>query len=327
MRLLKIIPHDTAIPFIKYHKIFVLISAICIAITIALGFGKGFNFGIDFLGGIMLEIETKNNPSDIASLRSKTSNLGLGEISIQQFGDENIVLIRVQRQPHVIEGDDSKAQQEAVKKIRAVLDDDVVEYRRIETVGPVIGDELLESALYAIATSILLILIYIWFRFEWQFGICAILALAHDIILTVGLYALTGLEFNLTSVAALLTVAGYSINDTVVIFDRVRENIRRYRVMPLDELFNLSINQTLSRTILTAVTTLLALLALVIFGGQVIFGFSIAMVFGVVIGTYSSISIAVALLLYLQPHRGNDEDDADNNKKQKKEEFVTEGYG
>lgn len=324
MRLIKLIPDNTNIPFIQWHKISIILSITFILATFGLGAGKGFNFGIDFLGGIMIEIETKANPSNLNDLRSQTQNLGLGEITMQQFGDDNTVLIRVQRQ-----AGDGDAQQQAVNKIRSVLDDDVVEYRRIETVGPSIGDELLESAIYAVSAAIILILIYIWFRFEWQFGICAILALSHDIILTLGFYALTGLEFNLTSVAALLTIAGYSINDTVVIFDRVRENMRRYRVMPLDELFNLSINQTLSRTVLTGVTTLLALLALVFLGGPVVFGFSIAMVFGVVIGTYSSIAIAVALLLYLKPHRGDDDDEENptSSKKQNKDkDFVVEGY-
>lgn len=322
MRLIKLIPDNTNIPFIAWHKISFILSLLLILATLGLGAGKGFNFGIDFLGGIMIEIETKSNPSNLNDLRSQTANLGLGEITMQQFGDDNTVLIRVQRQ-----AGDGDAQQQAVNKIRSVLDDDVVEYRRIETVGPSIGDELLESAIYAVSASVILILIYIWFRFEWQFGICAILALSHDIMLTLGFYALTGLEFNLTSVAALLTIAGYSINDTVVIFDRVRENMRRYRVMPLDELFNLSINQTLSRTVLTGVTTLLALLALVFLGGPVVFGFSIAMVFGVVIGTYSSIAIAVALLLYLKPHRGDDHDDENAPSKKQKQDFVEEGYG
>ena len=262
--------------------------------------GKGLNLGIDFLGGILMEVKTKG-PADVGALRSKIGSLGLGEVSIQEFGAPDDVLIRVQRQ----EGGD-KQQQKAVKIISDAIVDDVIEFRRTETVGPTVGNELKQSAILAILMSIGAILLYVWFRFEWQFGLGAIIALTHDVITTLGLFALLNLEFNLASVAALLTIAGYSINDTVVIYDRVRENMRKYKKMPLTELFNKSVNETLARTVMTSVTTLLALTALLVLGGEVIRGFSIALIWGVLIGTYSSVALAVPMLLYLKVQRADD---------------------
>ena len=240
-------------------------------------------------------------PADVGALRSKIGSLGLGEVSIQEFGAPDDVLIRVQRQ----EGGD-KQQQKAVKIISDAIVDDVIEFRRTETVGPTVGNELKQSAILAILMSIGAILLYVWFRFEWQFGLGAIIALTHDVITTLGLFALLNLEFNLASVAALLTIAGYSINDTVVIYDRVRENMRKYKKMPLTELFNKSVNETLARTVMTSVTTLLALTALLVLGGEVIRGFSIALIWGVLIGTYSSVALAVPMLLYLKVQRADD---------------------
>jgi len=249
------------------------------------------NFGIDFMGGILIEVRT-SGPADIGAMRSKLSGAGLGEIGLQEFGEPEEVLIRVQTQ----EGGES-AQAAAVEKVKQALGAGI-EYRRTEFVGPKISEELFLDGLYAVIAAIGAILAYIWFRFEWQFGLGAVIALLHDVLSTIGIFALLGLEFNLSTVAAILTIAGYSINDTVVVYDRVRENLRRYKSMPLGELLNRSINETLSRTIMTSVTTLLALGALYILGGEVIRGFSFAMIWGIVIGTYSSICLAVPLLLY-----------------------------
>ena len=304
MKKLRIVPANTAIDFIGRRTIAFAFSAALILGSLGLAFGSGLNLGIDFLGGILLEVKT-DGPADVAQLRSDLGSLGLGEVSLQEFGSPDVVLIRVQRQ----EGGD-EAQQKAITIIRGALGEQVDEYRRTETVGPTVGAELKEAAIWAVGSAILAILVYIWFRFEWQFGIAAIVALIHDVLTTIGLFALFQLEFNLTTVAAVLTIAGYSINDTVVVFDRVRENLRKYKKMSLVELFNLSINETLSRTTITSVTTLLALGALFFFGGEVIGGFSMALIWGVVIGTYSSIALAVPILLYLDIDRGTGDEGA-----------------
>lgn len=302
MMMLRIVPAGTNIQFINKRIVAMALSAFLVVGSLGIYMTKGLNLGIDFLGGIMLEVKTKG-PSDIADLRSRVAGLGLGDISLQEFGEPDVVLIRVQRQ----DGGDN-AQQEAVATVKTALGDAVVEYRRTELVGPTVGAELQESAFLAVLAAIGAILLYIWFRFEWQFGVGAIIALAHDVITTIGLFSLFALEFNLSTVAAVLTIAGYSINDTVVVFDRVRENLRKYKKMPLTELFNRSINETLSRTVNTSLTTMLALLALFVFGGEVIRGFTIAMMWGICIGTYSSIALAVPMLLYLNVHRdGEDE--------------------
>jgi len=259
-------------------------------------FTKGLNFGIDFRGGILIEVRTEG-PADISKLRSSLSGLGLGEIQLQEFGQPSDVLIRIERQPG-----GEKAQLVAVEKAKGALGDQV-DYRRTEFVGPKVGGELIEAGITAVLLALGAMLVYIWFRFEWQFGVGAVVALLHDVVLTIGIFALLGLEFNLSTVAAILTIAGYSINDTVVVYDRVRENLRKYKQMPLGELLNLSINGTLSRTLLTSFTTLLALLALYFFGGEVLAGFSFAMIWGVVVGTYSSIFIAVPLLVYMNLRR------------------------
>ena len=304
MKRLRLVPDNTNIGFISKRYIALALSACLLLGSFGLLGGKGLNLGIDFLGGILMEVKTKG-PADIGALRSKIGSLGLGEVSIQEFGAPDDVLIRVQRQ----KGGD-KQQQRAVKFISDAIVDDVVEFRRTETVGPTVGNELKQSAILAILMSIGAILLYVWFRFEWQFGLGAVIALTHDVITTLGLFALLNLEFNLASVAALLTIAGYSINDTVVIYDRVRENMRKYKKMPLTELFNKSVNETLARTVMTSVTTLLALTALLVFGGEVIRGFSIALIWGVLIGTYSSVALAVPMLLYLKVQRADDTDTA-----------------
>tara|TARA_A100001037_G_C15130539_1_gene628480 strand:- start:33 stop:887 length:855 start_codon:yes stop_codon:yes gene_type:complete len=268
-----------------------------VVLSFALFFGRGLNLGIDFLGGILLEVKT-DGPADIADLRIKINDLNLGDTSLQEFGAKDTVLIRVQRQKG---GDD--AQKLAVDKIKEGLGSSVIEYRRTEFVGPTVGAELKEAAIWAVLAAVGAILLYIWFRFEWQFGVGAVIALTHDVITTIGLFALLQLEFNVSTVAAVLTIAGYSINDTVVVYDRVRENLRRYKRLSLIELFNRSINETLARTVMTSVTTLLALLALFFFGGEVIRGFSIALIWGVFVGTYSSIALAVPLLVFLNIDR------------------------
>jgi preprotein translocase subunit SecF len=296
MSALNLIPANINLAFIPKRKIFMAFSALLVLASIFMFLGKGLNYGIDFKGGIMLEVRTEKT-ADIAEMRSILGSLSLGEVSLQEFGQPTDILIRIQRQ----DGDE-KAQQEAINKIKAILGTSV-EYRRTEFVGPKVSDELFWDGLTAVSLAIFAILIYIWFRFEWQFGFAAIFALSHDVITTIGIFALMGFEFNLSTVAAVLTIAGYSINDTVVVFDRVRENLRKYKKLPFSELLNNSINQTLSRTVITSVTTLLALLALYFLGGEVIRDFSFAMIWGVLIGTYSSIFLAVPILLNLNIKR------------------------
>lgn len=306
MRPLQIVPANTSIDFVGRRKIAYAFSLALILVSIVAFAVVGLNFGIDFRGGTLLEIKTKG-PADIVELRQRVGALGLGEVQIQEFGEPDDVLIRIQRQ----EGEE-KDQIAAIERLKSAIDDTVAEYRRTEFVGPTVGDELKEAALLAISLALGAILIYIWFRFEWQFGVGAVIALTHDVISTVGLFSITQLEFNLATVAAVLTIAGYSINDTVVIYDRVREELRRYKKLALPDLLNLAVNGTLSRTFMTSFTTLLALLALVALGGPIIRDFSLAMIWGIVIGTYSSVFIAVPILLLLKFNRealtGSDEE-------------------
>lgn len=295
---MRVVPPDTKIRFMSMHKINFALSALMVVASIVLFAVKGLNYGIDFKGGILLEAHTEQ-AADLAVMRGKLDALGLGEVSLQTFGSENDVLIRIEEQ----DGGEA-AQQRAISLVRDALGAGV-RYDRVEVVGPQVSSELFWNGMYALGASIIAIVIYIWFRFEWQFGIAAVLAEVHDIVSTVGLFALLGMEFNLTSIAALLTLAGYSINDTVVVFDRVRENLRKYKTMPLRDLLDMSVNQTLSRTTMTSATALLALFALYIFGGEVLRGFSLAMIWGIVIGTYSSIFVASALLLYMNVRRSS----------------------
>lgn len=287
-----LIPADTHIPFMAWRRIFFLFSLSLVLGSVALFIVRGLNYGVDFVGGILIEIRTEG-PPNIAEMRQQLGGLELGEVTLQELGEENDVLIRFPIQ----EGGE-EAQQQAIESVRAILGQNV-DYRRIELVGPAVSQELFRDGLYALTFALLAMLVYIWFRFEWQFGLAAVVALFHDVISTIGLFSLLQLEFNLTSVAAILTIVGYSINDTVVVFDRVRENLRKYKTMPLTELFDLSVNETLARTAITGVTTILVLLALYLIGGEVIRGFSLAMLWGVVIGTYSSICFAVPLMLYM----------------------------
>lgn len=303
MKGIRFIPEDTNINFMGVHILAFVISLVLLSGSIGLTVKDGLNFGIDFTGGTILEVKTPILP-DLPQLRRTLNGLDLGAISIQEFGEPDDLLIRMGNQ----EGD-LDAQKAAINSVRTVLDgnfNDAIDYRRTEFVGPQVGKELKMQGMYAVLFSLFGILAYIWFRFEWQFGVAAIVALAHDAIATIGLFALTQLEFNLSTVAAILTIAGYSINDTVVVFDRIRENLRKYKKKPLNELFNMSINQMLTRTIMTSVTTLIALIALYVFGGEVIRGFIYALIFGVAIGTYSSIFIASPVLLYLNVRRSGD---------------------
>ncbi len=294
----KIIPSQPDINFLILRKKFLIFSIIAIIISIALLAFKGLNLGIDFKGGTLIEVSTKN--TSIGELRDILSS-NYNDVSLQEFGDQNIILIRLQ----------NKNNQESIATVNSVknlIKDKVVEFRRSEFVGPTISSELLFRGFQAVSFALIAILAYIWLRFEWQFGFGAVVALTHDVLFTLGLLSILNIEFSLSTIAAILTIAGYSINDTVVIFDRVRENLRKYKKMELVDLFNYSINNTLSRTIMTSLTTLLALVSLFIFGGEVIRPFALTMIIGVIIGTYSSVFIAVPTLLIFK-FRPQDEDD------------------
>ena len=302
MKPLNLVPIKPSINFLIRRQYFFVFSVILLLSSAFFYLFNGLNLGIDFKGGIMLEVRVSSS-TNISQMRQGLSNLNLGEIKIQQFGADTDFLIRIQKQ----EGGE-KAQQSAIDLVKGTLPNDI-KYRRTEFVGPKVSKELYRDGILAVIFAIIGILAYIWFRFEWQFGLGAIIALTHDVITTIGVYALTGLEFNLSTVAAILTIAGYSINDTVVVYDRVRENLRKYKTLELVNLLNNSVNETLSRTIMTSVTTLLALGALYVLGGEVIRGFSIGMIWGVLIGTYSSICIAVPLLLFLNVKRGSSDEE------------------
>ncbi|MEK6746449.1 MAG: protein translocase subunit SecF [Pseudomonadota bacterium] len=274
-----------------------IFSIVLTLASIGLFFQKGLNLGIDFTGGILMEIHNEET-IDLSKLREVLGNQGFGEVSLQNIGDiaaGKDVMIRIQ----VSENDDQSV---IVNKVKTLISEHInsqIDYRKIDYVGPTVGRELIESGIYAVLSAFACIMLYVWFRFEWQYGVGAILALIHDSILIIGFFALTRLDFGLTAVAAILTIVGYSINDSVVIYDRIRENMRRFKKMPISDLLNISVNETMSRTVLTASTTLLASIALLLFGGEVIRAFSAAMVFGVIIGTYSSIFISAPTLIYL----------------------------
>jgi len=304
---LKLVPSDTKIDFMRLRLPALGMSSLLVLASIGIFLISGLNLGIDFKGGILIEARNMSGPAAISDLRSDLEKLDLGDISLQGFGVETDVLIRVQRQ----EGDE-KAQIAAIEAISKTLGSDY-DVRRTEFVGPTVGAELAEKGILAVGCALLAILIYIWFRFEWQFSIAAIIALGHDVISTIGLFALTAFEFNLATVAAILTIAGYSINDTVVVFDRVRENLRRYKSYEQRDILNKSLNETLSRTVMTSVTTMLALVAIVIFGGAVLRDFALAMIWGVLIGTYSSVFVAVGMLARFDLKRSDEEgDEADS---------------
>jgi preprotein translocase subunit SecF len=261
--------------------------------AVILYFALGLNFGIDFRGGTLIEVQSKAGPADLASMRSTLGGLGLGDVQLQEFGGPADVLIRIEQQP----GGDA-AQQAVIDKVKGALGD-AFDYRRVEVVGPSVSSELVQAGIAGVALSFLAILIYLWFRFEWQFALGALIATMHDVVMTIGFFALTQLDFDLSSIAAILTITGYSLNDTVVVYDRIRELLRKYKRMPIGEMLDLAINQTLPRTVITGTTALLALLGLSIFGGEVIQSFTRAMLFGIVVGTYSSICVAAPILIYL----------------------------
>jgi preprotein translocase subunit SecF/SecD/SecF fusion protein len=286
-------PHDLRLPFMKFKGPALGASIVAMLISLVLCMTMGLNYGVDFKGGSLIELKTKSGNADISALRDKLNGLGLGNVQIQEFGTPDDVLIRLEEQP----GGEA-AQQEALKKVTATTDADYVQ-RRVEVVGPAVSSELRVTGFIAVAAGILAIVAYVWFRFEWQFAVGAVVALTHDVLVTAGVFSLFQIQFDLSTVAALLTILGYSVNDTVVVSDRIRENLRKFKKMELNELLNLSINETLSRTILTGMTAVAVLLSLYIFGGEVIRSFNLAMLLGVVVGTYSSIFIAAPLLGYL----------------------------
>ena len=291
---MRVVPDDTTFDFMRFRRISFPISALLSIMAIALYFTHGLNFGIDFRGGTLLEVQSKAGPADIAKMRSELGALGLGDVQLQQFGAPSDVLIRIAEQ-----AGGEGAQQAAVQKIRATLGDSV-EYRRVEVVGPRVSSELLAYGMLGLMFAIIGILIYLWFRFEWQFALGAMIANVHDIVLTIGFMSIAQIDFDLTSIAALLTILGYSLNDTVVIYDRIREMLRRYKKMSMPQLLNIAVNSTLSRSIITHVTVTLALLALLLFGGKAIHSFAATMMFGVVlVGTYTSVFIAAPILIYL----------------------------
>jgi preprotein translocase SecF subunit len=297
----RFIPDRTTIPFLRFERAGYAISAALVLLSLVLLPIKGLNLGIDFRGGILIEVRMPGAAADLGAMRATLGGLGLGEVALQEFGEPTDVLIRIERQ-----AGDEEAQLAAVDQVKAALAaqfGEDVSYRRVEFVGPKVSGELLWAGTQAVIYALIAILAYIWFRFEWQFGIGAVVALVHDVILTLGIFSLLGLEFNLSTVAALLTIVGYSLNDTVVIYDRVRENLRRYKTMALPVLLDRSINETLARTVMTALTTLVALTALFVFGGPVIRGFTFAMIWGVLVGTYSTIFVATPLLLHLNLRR------------------------
>jgi preprotein translocase subunit SecF len=299
MRPLIVIRKTPNFDFMRLHRIGFAISLALGLLSVVLFFTNGLNYGIDFSGGILIEARSTTGPANLAELRSKLDSLHIGEVSLQEFGSPQDVLIRLPRQP----GDD-KAQMKGVEIVRQNVGDKL-DLRRVEVVGPKVGEELIHAGVLATVLAMVAIAAYVWFRFEWQFGIGAIVSLLHDTVTTVGLFALLHLEFNLTTLAAILTIAGYSINDTVVIYDRMRETMRKYKTMDFRSLINLALNETLSRTVLTVTTVGLAVGAFLVFGGEVLHGFSVAMLWGIVIGTYSSLFIAAPILYYIRPKRGS----------------------
>ena len=309
MRLLRIVPDDTKFDFMRFRRISFPLSALLSILAIVLYFTHGLNMGIDFVGGTLMEVQSKSGPADIAKMRQTLNGLGLGDVQLQQFGAPTDVLIRLSQQP----GGEG-AQQEAVTKVRTALGGEV-DYRRVEVVGPRVSTELLAYGTIGLGLAILSILIYLWVRFEWQFALGAMIANVHDIVLTIGFMSVTQIDFDLTSIAALLTILGYSLNDTVVIYDRIREMLRRYKKMSMADLLNISVNSTLSRSVITHVTVSLALLALLLFGGRAIHSFTATMMFGVVlVGTYTSVFIAAPILIYLGVGLGRDAPSAPDRK-------------
>lgn len=291
MKIFSWIIKDTSIDFLGFRKIAYAISAVLFAASIASVAVRGFNYGIDFSGGVLIEVKSKNGPVDVDKVRNELDTLNLDELNLQSFGDaQDELMIRAQAN-----NADEESQRVAVKQIKEMLENDFT-FERIESVGPQVGDELKLSGILASVFAMLAISLYIWFRFEWKFAVGALLGLFHDLLITVGLVSIFHLDFSLTTIAAILTLAGYSVNDTVVTYDRVRENLQKYKKMPQYDLLNKSINDIFSRTILTGVTTFLASVALLIFGGDALRSFAFVITTGIIIGTFSSIFICVPVI-------------------------------
>ncbi len=296
MKLLRLAPENTKFPFMRFRRVSYPFSAAMSIISVVLFLTLGMNFGIDFSGGTLIELRAQSGVADIAKLRSIAEHMNVGDVEVQGFGSPSDVTLRFGVQ-HSEQGDAS-AQEAAVARVKAAVGDGY-DLRRVEVVGPRVSGELVQSGTLGVVLSIVAVLCYLWFRFEWQFAVGAIIATMHDLLLTVGFFALTRIEFNTTSIAAILTIVGYSLNETVVVLDRIREMMRKFRKMPTDELIDVSVNAVLPRTIMTATTVFLALLSLVVFGGQVIRSFSIAMIWGIFVATYSSVFICSPMLIYL----------------------------
>jgi preprotein translocase subunit SecF len=293
VKLLRIIPDGTDFKFMRFRLWSFPFSALMTIVAVVAFFALSMNFGIDFKGGTVIEMRSKTGTLNIGEVRSVVDKLGFGEVEVQEFGGGGEFSMRFALQA----GGDA-AQQEVVKKVREVFKDKFEE-RRVEVVGPRVSAELVQNGTIGVLLSLVAVLIYLWFRFEWQFALAAVIATMHDLLLTIGFFAISRIEFNMTSIAAVLTIVGYSLNDTVVVFDRIREMMRKYKKMSTEDLLDLSINTTLARTVMVSFTAALALVALAFFGGSVIESFSLAMLFGVVVGTYSSIFIAAPVLIYL----------------------------
>jgi len=292
-------PHGTRLPFMKFKGFCLVLSIVCMVLSLGLFFTRGLNYGVDFVGGSLIEVQSKSGPADLAEIRSKLNALNIGDVQIQSFGSDTDVLIRVQQQT----GGEAE-QQAAMNQVINTLGDDFVQ-RRVEVVGPAVSNELRRTSIIALIASLLAVSAYVWFRFDWQFAVGVIISLVHDVLVTVGIFSLFFLEFDLSIVAALLTIVGYSMNDSVVVSDRIRENLRKFKRMDLNELLDISINETLSRTIMTGFTAIAGIVALLVFGGEVIRNFSLTMLLGIVIGTYSSVFIAAPLLGYMGIKREN----------------------
>ncbi len=281
--------------FVNYFKRLNFLSIILVLVSLIFIIFKGLNYGIDFKGGSLIEIRLENKDVKVADIRNSLKRLNLGDVNVKNFGEDSDYLIKIEKKINNNEA--------LVSKIKITLNQDLneeINYRRVESVGPKVSAELLKSGVISIGLALLIMLFYIWFRFEWQFSLGSIIALFHDVIITVGIFSLLSIEINLSIVAAVLTIVGYSMNDTVVIYDRIRENLSKYNKLEIDQISNLSVNETLSRTLITSVTTLLALFSIFILGGEILKGFSFAMILGVIIGTYSSIFVASPVLKYLK---------------------------
>jgi preprotein translocase subunit SecF len=293
VRLLRLIPDNVNFGFMRFRPYAFLLSTVVSLVTVAGFLLFGLNVGIDFKGGTLVELQTKQGVANIAQLRSRLATTNIGEVQLQEFGGAHLVLVRYGEQPGGEPG-----QQAALRRVRAVVDADY-EVRRTEVVGPTVSAELVQMSVVGVILSILAVLIYLWFRFEWQFAVGAMIATLHDVAAMIGFYVITRADFDITSIASVLTIIGYSLNDTVVVYDRIREMLRKHKRMPIADLLDVAINSTLSRTTITATTTFLALLGLFFFGGEVIQGFTASMLVGVIVGTYSSIFIAAPVLIYL----------------------------